>query len=73
MVNCQVLIKNYVEQIKSLLVENEINQLKKISLDCFLGKIPFGEDDAENHLVLQPMYRYFQMIAGVDNGSYIYY
>ena len=26
-----------------------------------------------NYLVFQPMYRYFKMIAGVGNGSYIYY
>ena len=28
---------------------------------------------SQNYLVFQPMYRYFKIITGVGNGSYIYY
>ena len=51
-----------------------MNQLKKLSLDFFLGRMIFdGEDDVHNYLVFQPINRYFKTIAGVGNGSYIYY
>ena len=51
-----------------------MNQLKKLSLDFFLGRMIFdGEDDAHNYLVFQPINRYFKTIDGVGNGSYIYY
>ena len=39
----------------------------------FRGKSHFEEDGTQNYLVFQPMYRYFKIIAGVGNGSYIYY
>ena len=43
---------------KHLLVESEINQLKKLSLDYFLGKLLFDrEDGSQNYLVFQPMYK----------------
>ena len=54
-----------------MLVENEINQLKKLSLDCFLGRMIFdGEDGIQNYSVLQLINRYFKTISGVIN---IYY
>ena len=57
---------------KYLLVENEINQPKQTCLDYFLGSTLFdGEDSAQNYLVFQPVRKY--LIAGVGNGSYIYY
>ena len=41
---------------KHLLVENEINRLKQLSLDYFVGKILFDrEDGRQNYLVFQPM------------------
>ena len=53
---------------------NENNQLKKLSLDNFLGRLLFdGEDGLQNYLVFQPIHKYFKTIAGVGNGSYIYY
>ena len=58
---------------KHLLVEREINQLKKTSLDYFLGKNLFGDDGTQNYLVFQPICKYFKKIGGVGNGSYIYY
>ena len=57
---------------KYLLVENEINQPKKHSLDYFLGSTLFdGEGGTQNYLVFQPVHKY--LIAAVGNGSYIYY
>ena len=38
---------------------------------CFIDKSHFEEDGKENYLVF--MYRYFEQIAGVRTGSYIYY
>ena len=59
---------------KHLLVENKINTLKKLSLDYFLRKIFFDEaDGTQYYVVFQPMHKYFKMIPGVGNGSYIYY
>ena len=38
-----------------------------------LAKTHFEEDGTQNYLVFQARYRYFKVIAGVNNGSYIYY
>ena len=58
---------------KHLLVENEFKKLKKFDLVYFRGKSNFEEDGTQSYLVLQPIKRYFKVIAGVGNGSYIYY
>ena len=58
---------------KHLLVENELKKLKTFDSSYFIGKSHFEEDGTQNYLVFQPMYRYFKIIAGVGNGSYIYY
>ena len=58
---------------KHLLVENELEKLKTFDSSYFRGKSYFEEDDAQHYLVFQPMYRYFEIIAGVGNGSHIYY
>ena len=58
---------------KNLLVENELKKLKTFDSSYFIGKSHFEEDGTQNYLVFQPMYRYFKIIAGVGNGSYIYY
>ena len=55
---------------KHLLVENE---LKTFDLRYFIGKSRFEEDDTQNHLVFQEIYRYFKKIAGVGSGNYIYF
>ena len=58
---------------KHLLVENELKKLK--TFDSFwshLEESHFEEDDTQNYLVFRPIYRYFKMIAGVDNDIYIY-
>ena len=56
-----------------LFVENELKKLKTFDSSYFIGKSHFEEYGTQNYLVFQPMYRYFKRIAGVDNGSYIYY
>ena len=58
---------------KHVLVENELNKLKTFDSGYFIGKSHFEEDGTQNYLVFQPMYRYFKIIAGVGNGSHIYY
>ena len=58
---------------KHLLVENEFKKLKTVDSSYFIGKSHFEEDGAQNYLVFQPMYRYFKIITGVGNDSYIYY
>ena len=50
-----------------------MNKLKTFDSSYFIGKSHFEEDGTQNYLVFQPMYRYFKIIAGVGNGSYIYY
>ena len=56
-----------------LFVENELKKLKTFDSSYFIGKSHFEEYGTQNYLVFQPMYRYFKRIAGVDNGSHIYY
>ena len=57
-----------VNKSKHLLVENEFKKLKTSDLSYFRGKSHFEEDDTQNYLVFQPMYRYFKVIA---NTKYI--
>ena len=57
---------------KHLLVENELKKLKTFDSSSFIGKSHF-EEDGTQHLVFQPIYRYFKRITGVGNGNYIYY
>ena len=45
---------------KHLLAENELNKLKTFDSSYFIGKSHFEEDDVQNYLVFQPMYRYFK-------------
>ena len=50
-----------------------MKKLKTLDSSFFIGKSHFEEDGTQNYLVFQPMYKYFERIAGVDNSSYIYY
>ena len=50
-----------------------MKNLKRFDSSHFIGKSHFGEDDVQNYVVFQEMYRYFKMIASVGNSSYIYY
>ena len=58
---------------KNLIIENELKKLKTFDSSYFIGKSHFEEDGTQNYLVFQPMYRYFEWIAGAGNGNYIYY
>ena len=43
-----------------LIVRNEINKIKDFEFGYFIGKSHFEEDDVQNYLVFQPMYKYFK-------------
>ena len=57
---------------KHLLVEHELKKLKTFDSSYFVGKSHF-EDVTRNHLVFQPMHRYFKRASGVGTGNYIYF
>ena len=48
---------------KHLLVENELNELKAFDSSYFISKSHFDEDGTQNHLVFQPMSKYFKLIT----------
>ena len=48
---------------KHLLVENELNKLKTFDSSYFFGKSHFEEDCTQNHLVFQPLSKYFKVIT----------
>ena len=50
-----------------------MKKLKILDSSSFFGKSHFEEYGTQNHLVFQPMYRYFKRIGGVCNGNNIYY
>ena len=58
---------------KHLLVENELKKLKTFDSSYFIGKSNFEEDDTQDHLVFESMYRYFKRVVGVGPGNCIYY
>ena len=53
---------------KHVLVENEFKKLKAFDLSYFIEKNHFEEDGVQNHLVFQPIIRYFKIIT---NTKYI--
>ena len=50
-----------------------MKKLKTFDSSYFIGKGHFEEVGTQKYLVFEPMHRYFKQIAGVGNGSYIYY
>ena len=54
-----------------LLVQNELNQLKTFDSSYYHGKNCFDEDGALNHLVFQPINKYFKVntISAIDYVS----
>ena len=50
-----------------MLVENELKKVKTFDLSYYKGKNCFEEDDRQNYLIFQPMYKYFKRI----NNDYI--
>ena len=55
---------------KHLLVKTELKKLKKFDAAYFRGKNCFDGDGTQNHLVFQPMYKYFKTFAE-GSTSYI--
>ena len=51
---------------KHLVVENELKKLKTFDSSYFHGKSHFEEDGTQNHLVFQPMRRYFKTVGNSD-------
>ena len=49
-------------------IKNELKQLKIFASSYFIGKSHFEEDSTEKYLVLQPLSKYFKIIA---NKKYI--
>ena len=49
---------------KHLLVENEIKKLNNFDAAYFRGKNYFDDDGTQNHLVFQPVYKYFEINSG---------
>ena len=58
---------------KHLLVKNELKKVKTFDSSYFIGKSHFEEDGTQNHLVFEPIKKYFKVIAGVGNGRHIYH
>ena len=58
---------------RHLFVENKLKMLKTFDSSYFIDKYDFGEDDTQNYLIFQPMYRYFKIIIGLGSGNYICY
>ena len=56
---------------KHLLLKNKLKKLKTCDSIYFRGKSYFEEDDTQNYLVFQPMYRCFKRVIGVGTGNYI--
>ena len=56
-----------------MLAKNELKKLKTFDSSYFIDKSHFEEDGTQNYLIFQPMYRYYEIIAGVSNGGYIHY
>ena len=46
-----------------LLIESELNKLKPFHSSYYNGKNYFEEDGKPNYLILQPINRYFKIIA----------
>ena len=54
-----------------MLVENELDKLKTFDSSYFIVKSHFEEDCTQNHLVFQPMYRYFKVFSITQYVEYV--
>ena len=52
-----------------MVVENKLRKLQKFDAGYLRGKNHFEEDDTQNHLVFQPVYKYFKIINSIGNIS----
>ena len=55
---------------KHLLVENELKKLKTFDLGYFIGNSHLEEDGAQNYLIFQPLYKYFEVVTNTDFASW---
>ena len=55
---------------KQLLVENELKKIKTFDSSYFKGKSHFEEDGAQNYLIFQPLYKYFEVVTNNDFVSW---
>ena len=58
-------------KMKHLLVESELNNLKKFDSDYFNGNSHFEEDDTQNYSIFQPIYRYFNAFSITQYLEYV--
>ena len=58
--------KIVVKKSNHLIIENELKKLKTFDSSYFKGKSHFEEDGTQNHSLLQPINRYFKVIANTD-------
>ena len=66
MLNCRVLPEITSNKTKHVLVENEFKKLKPFDWSFFIGKSHFKEDGVQNHLLFQPLNKYFKVIASTN-------
>ena len=66
MLNCRVLTEKLRQINKKILVENELNKLKRFDWKYFIGKSHFEENGTQDYLVFQPLNKYFKVIANTD-------
>ena len=59
--------KSTANKSKHLLVENELNKLKKFHSSYFIGKSHFEEHGTQNFLVFQPIVRCFKLVASSNS------
>ena len=52
-----------------MLVENELNKLKKFDSSYLIGKSHFEEDGTQSYLVFQTKNKYFNLITNTDYFS----
>ena len=52
---------------EELLVENELKKIEKFDASYFRSKNYFDGDGMQNHLVFQPMYKYFKIVGNSIN------
>ena len=69
MLNCRVLTEKLRQINKKILVENELNKLKRFDSRYFIGKSHFEENGTQDYLVFQPLNKYFKVIANTDYVS----
>ena len=51
---------------ENILVKNELNKLKTLDSDYFIGKSHFEEDGTKYYLEFQPLNKYFKVISNTD-------